>query len=305
MTILAQVQLHGVFVDLPSAAPQELLTKNGERIFFRSMMRDLSGACEVSVLQEAALTMAGCDSKESFLAKLKDGEMHFDAHTVRCIRKVKTETDGGTYINVYLAAAYPCDWEQTPTNTMVAQVKDLCKMAGTNSEATAVSLLPNLRESNFYPLAVREGQLIMGVHSVIVLVQGATKTKWELLDRTNDKGLCRVTTTVLDVVSKSTEEFQITGICKADDLLNYKFDKKIVLARLDMVLAPKEFRIASLQTIDIKPAVPATLLKWHELYLEANSQKKTKATMEGMVQELQPSPHKKLCRRLEAQLSAT
>ena len=63
-------------------------------------MRDLSGACEVSVLQEAALTMAGCDSKEAFLAKLIEGEMHFDAHTVRCFRKVKSDADGGTYINV-------------------------------------------------------------------------------------------------------------------------------------------------------------------------------------------------------------
>ena len=42
--------------------------------------------------------------------------MHFDAHTVQCIRKVKSEKDGGTYTNVYLAAAYPCDWEQAPTN---------------------------------------------------------------------------------------------------------------------------------------------------------------------------------------------
>ena len=99
-------------------------------------------------------------------------------------------------------------------------------MAGTTSEATALSLLPKLRESSFYPLAVCEVQLSMGVHSVIVLVKGATKTKWELLDKSNDKGLCRVTTPVLDVVSKTTEEFHITGICKADDLLNYKFDQK-------------------------------------------------------------------------------
>ena len=98
LTILAQVQLHGVFLDLPSASPQDLLTTNGERIFFRSMMLDLSGACEVSVLQEAALTMAGCDSKESFLAKLSDGEMHFDARAVRCARKVKSETAALTSI---------------------------------------------------------------------------------------------------------------------------------------------------------------------------------------------------------------
>ena len=100
LTILAQVQLHGVFLDLPSASPQDLVTKNGEIIFFRSMMWDLSGTCEVAVLQEAALTMAGCDSKKSFLAKLSDGEMHFDARTARCVRKVKSETDGGTYINI-------------------------------------------------------------------------------------------------------------------------------------------------------------------------------------------------------------
>ena len=208
-------------------------------------------------------------------------------------------------MQVYLAAAYPCDWAQAPTNTMVAQVKDLCKMAGTTSEATTVSLLPKLGESNFHPLAVCEEQLSWGVHSVVVLVKGAAKTKWELLDKSNDKGLCRVTTPVLDVVSKTSEEYHITGICKAEDLLSYKFDRKTVLARLDMALGPKEFRIASLQSIVDKPALPAALLKWHELYVEANSQKKSKSTVAGMVQELEPSPRKKLCRRLEAQLSAT
>ena len=58
------------------------------------MMRDLSGACEVSVLQDAALTMSGCDSKESFVQKMQDGEMQFDAYTVRCFRKVsKSDAD--------------------------------------------------------------------------------------------------------------------------------------------------------------------------------------------------------------------
>ena len=175
---------------------------------------------------------------------------------------------------------------------MVSQVKDLCRMAGTTSEATAVSMSPKLRESSFHPLAVCEDQLSWGVHSVVVFVQGAAKTKSELLDKTNDKGLCRVTTPVIDIVSKTAEELHITGICKADDLPSYKFDKKTVLARLDRALDPKEFRIASLQTIDIKPGLPAALFKWYELYVEANAQKKSKATMEGMVQELEPSPHK-------------
>ena len=98
---MAEVQLHGVFVDIPAASTNDLLTKNGDRFFFRTMMRDLSGACEVSVLQDAALTMSGCDSKESFVQKMQDGEMQFDAYTVRCFRKVsKSDADGGTYINV-------------------------------------------------------------------------------------------------------------------------------------------------------------------------------------------------------------
>ena len=51
-----KVQITGVFVELPST---DLLTNDGERVFFQTQMPDISGSCDVVVAESAALALSG------------------------------------------------------------------------------------------------------------------------------------------------------------------------------------------------------------------------------------------------------
>ena len=116
-----------------------------------------------------------------------------------------------------------------------------------------------------------------------------------------------MTTVVKDLLSKGSETFTLTGVCEADDLLKYKFDRNTVIATIDQVFtAQKEYRVSWLQLVPEKEVdnLQQGLLGWQQLHY-AISGLKTTATSSSIATELGPSPNKKLCRRLEMQLSET
>ena len=134
-----EVQVLGVHVDLPSSDVADVLTKDGARFFFKSTMRDASGSCNVSVTESGALGVSGATSRDVFLQQLRDGELQFCASTVRCVRRVRQDSEG-TYVNVYLAAATSMNWE-VPTRTTEEQIVNACQLSGTAGTGTAPAFL--------------------------------------------------------------------------------------------------------------------------------------------------------------------
>ena len=86
-----KVQITGVFVELPST---DLLTNDGERVFFQTQMPDISGSCDVVVTESAALALSGLNQKDDFVKTFDAGDLRFFPSTVRCLRRVQ-----GDYVN--------------------------------------------------------------------------------------------------------------------------------------------------------------------------------------------------------------
>ena len=69
------LQCNLVHLEAPAAEP--VVTKKGDRLFFKTTMRDFSGDVEVAVTQEAALALSGTASKEEFVELFEKGELQF------------------------------------------------------------------------------------------------------------------------------------------------------------------------------------------------------------------------------------
>ena len=149
-----------------------------------------------------------------------------------------------------------------------------------------------------------EGGAVINMDVALCLIRGAAKSGWNLVDPADTSGACKVTTEVYDLLEVGDSKYRLAGICQHDDLLQWKVDKQAALVRLDGVLteAPLEFHLAYLQVLrdsDVESLVQG-LNKWRELHL--NCQTNMPAS-KPTVQELTPSPNKKVCRKLDAQVS--
>ena len=121
--VTSQVQVTGAWVDVPVGTEEDVLTKDKSRVFFRSVMRDISGSCDVQVLEAGALALSGAKDKEEFLSLLAAGDLQFAPCTVRCLRRVKD-----SYVNaVSSAAAFSC----------IACVHGFCSLAQVKTSAEA------------------------------------------------------------------------------------------------------------------------------------------------------------------------
>ena len=110
---------------------------------------------------------------------------------------------------------------------------------------------------------------------------------------------------VVDLLGDKATTFCITGICKASDLLSFKFDRGSVLVRI-LRKQNSEFIIADLHAVsasEVERTVHA-LKVWHELLMTGSVRSMAKRPASDLLENLTPSPAiKRTCRSLQRNLT--
>ncbi|CAE7402946.1 MAP1B [Symbiodinium sp. KB8] len=254
-----------VFVELPSTDSTDILTKDGERVFFQTQMRDISGSCDVVVTESAALALSGLNATDDFVKMFDASDLRFFPSTVRCLRRVQ-----GDYVNVVLAAAAPMT-RQPPSKNTCDLIKNRMQLTSNMCTGCGAAPLHLMQGNAFYNVEVQSRETNdnrIFLHSAVTVVKGLEKSKWALVNPDQPEGACKVSTKVVDILGDGATTFCITGICKASDLLSFKFGRSSVLVRI-LRKHTSEFIITDLHSVsasEVERTVHA-LKVWHELLM--------------------------------------
>ena len=230
-------------VDIPVERP---LTKDGKRVFFPSVVRDMTGAVPMTFTEEAAFGLAqDIQTKDEFMEAWENNTLVFPPANIRFVRRVRKldkdskdpDTEARTFTELLAAAACPTDLTLHPTDAS-RDVFGYLRSTGRTTGAVLPALLKNVHTCPINGLCVRMDSepALLPVCKILVLVKGRRGTKSKL--DTMEGGIRRVVTA--DVVCPySADEavaaegdkccYNVIAHCTEENMLTYKIDGQTVL----------------------------------------------------------------------------
>ena len=267
---------------------QEVLTKDGSRIWFRSQMRDFSSGTNIGITEECALALAKVDSKAAFIEAHDAGELRFPVLcNVRGVRRTRSTQDSKVgasqanvgdsqpdgdaerkYVNLILAKAEDIVYGPAivPNDSMKALL-DMISHCPVDAEAVLPATLKMCSPCPFYGLAVEyaNGRARNG-KKALVLIQAPKKSKLEI----DEHGKSVVTEGILDVNEllegqPNTKRYTMKAFCAAKSEMDFNIvpvrgqSHKTVLITLTSI-KNDEVVIDSMETIDSESVAAATMV---------------------------------------------
>ena len=121
------VQVMWVHLEEPEPDAQ-VKDPSGERLWFRTPLRDASGATTVGVPQKVALKVSNCQSMQFFLDRHTAGDLNLPLLCHVRITRTYKEVSGGAsqptkYVNHTVASVEPIDW--SPSAAPNAAYRDI------------------------------------------------------------------------------------------------------------------------------------------------------------------------------------
>ena len=102
----------------------DILTKDGERLFFKTTLRDTTGSVEVAINEKSALALAGVANKDEFLSAKQEGKQLFPV--MASCKVVRTTTAGASqpanFVNLTIVEAMDQPLEEPPTHATLSLV---------------------------------------------------------------------------------------------------------------------------------------------------------------------------------------
>ena len=204
-----------------------------ERLWFRTALRDASGATTVGVTQKVALELANCTSMQAFLEKHKNGELNLPLLCHVRITRTYKEVSGGAsqparYVNHTVASVTPMHWAPTaaPNNAYrdVLSVLNLCPL---HEEGLAFAFLEDICPDPYYGFSLtydgKPGPLCSYVAALVTSEQKSTTS-------TVGEGFKVTTTEVKDVAHPNAHGaaqpvcHTLVGYCSLSNLAGFRLD---------------------------------------------------------------------------------
>ncbi len=280
------LQDNWVSVEVPQGS---VVTKNGERIWFQTTLRDLSGETEASVNQEAALQLTGCETKDGFQAKAASGDLRFPLlANIRLVRSVAAPkavagVDGAgppfgsqestKHVNLVVVAAAETNVLTPPTAAM-HDLRVMLTHCSKSSSGMLVAALSEIHRCPYYGLNIRYSDgTERSAKSVLALVISSAKST--LLDigdgyKVTTLGIKDALGSTSDATDHSADTIAVTGFCGLDDVLNFK---------LDPPRGPKKTRMAAILVTSVGEA---EFVISDCLLVEEKDQETAKASFQAM-----------------------
>jgi hypothetical protein len=157
------------------SSTDEILTKDGSRLFPTVTLRDHSGSIDVRMTEKMALKMSGQDSKDSFVSAFQEGDIKFLRGGIRILRQVQKPTGQDSqeqkhvYVNMMVVAGEPSFCFAIRSNAIFP-----LHTAGSNIMAASLKTLSLNGMNQFVIHSGSEQQFI--ANSVLLLLKSPNKT---------------------------------------------------------------------------------------------------------------------------------
>ena len=237
-------QLNWVEVSWPEE--ERITTKNGERLWFSTVIRDISGSMAGAWMnEESALALARLESKDDFIQSHKDGKKLFPVvASIKLTRAMqKSEEDGGTdgahlgtqdghrgsqdgqRFNFTIVHAADQAFTEAPTQETL-ELLPLLDNLKTDTSGLLPAALQMVETSPHYTFEVAPtGCTSMPCQKIISLIRCSKNSKVEQLGA----GFKLTTTGVADLLASdkgdtSPKRYTVSAVCTLENLPNYRLD---------------------------------------------------------------------------------
>ena len=225
-------QIMWVHIEEPDPA-EGVVDNSGERLWYRVLLRDVSGSVLMGIPQRCALVLANCSSMEEFTKKHADGELNMPLLCQARVSRVLRGTDGATqpvkFVNHTLEMVEPVSWQPSSApNAAFTEVLAILKNCPPHDEGIHFAFLADVKPDPHYGMRLvydgEEGP--KGIY-VAALIASNSKSK---TDRVGDDGYKVVTTEVKDIanpegsVDKPIGNHTLVGYCSMASLPGFSLD---------------------------------------------------------------------------------
>lgn len=213
-------QMNWVEVAWPTG--EQLCTKDGARLFFRTILRDGTGQVEAWMNEASALQLSNQTDKEGFVLVHSQGKQFFPlAAAVKVIRTIKQEKDL-SIVHLTIVNAVEQPLTEAPTQSALALLP-LLDYSDSDTSSIVAAPLQMVSESQQYAFEVTmqtEPKIATLCQKVLSLVRSTKATETIKVG----EGFKLTTTDVEDVLGETEKKFTLTAVCTLDNLPQYRLD---------------------------------------------------------------------------------
>ena len=206
---------------------------SGERVWFRTPLRDASGATTVGVPQKVALDLASCTTSEAFLEKHAAGDLNLPLLCHVRITRTCREVPGGafqptTYVNHTVASVEAMQWVPTAApNAAYREVLSVLNHCPPHEEGIAFAFLQDILPDPYYGFCLSyDGKPGPLCTYVVALLSSEQKS----VTNTVGEGFKVTTTEVKDVAHPNARGatqpvcHTVVGYCSLSNLAGFRLD---------------------------------------------------------------------------------
>ena len=206
---------------------------SGERLWFRTPLRDASGATTVGVPQKVALELANSKSMQDFLAKHAAGELNLPLLCHVRITRTYKEVSGGAsqptrYVNHTVASMEPMHWSPSAApNAAYREVLSVLNHCPPHEEGLTFAFLEDICPDPYYGFCISyDGQPGPLCTYVVALLSSEQKS----VTSTVGEGFKVTTTDVKDVAHPNAHGatqplcHTLVGYCSLNNLAGFRLD---------------------------------------------------------------------------------
>ena len=225
-------QLMWVHIEEPDR-DAEVVDGSGERLWYRVATRDISGSVLIGITQRSALTLAGCSSKDEFLAKQGKGELNMPllchARVSRIVRTIDGAAQSIQFVNHTLEAVEPVNWEAASApNSAFQIILGILNNCPQHDAGIHYAFLADIQPDPYYGMRlVYDGEEGPRGHYVAALVASSSKS---LTTQLSEQGYKVVTSAVKDVantagsIANPVGDYSLVGYCSMESLPGFRLD---------------------------------------------------------------------------------
>jgi len=219
-------QINRCTIDVPIRQDQ-ILTKDGKRLYANCRLRDWSGCVEVEMVSEPMLTMYGLSNQEEVLKALADQSLTVNLSRFNARGVLKPQESG--------MKAFIAQVQESPLDANVSgkAMKDMLGLATVTGDIVLPA--PATRVHDFSGLALETSEnTYISAHRVLLLVKGTTQSKLDPVGEKSTSNLeaqsFRVSSIKTQCLLSETEVFvNLYGYCDYNTMLQYRLDKDTAL----------------------------------------------------------------------------